>query len=181
MKSSVSRSSGSTSNAKIQHEVNSSKSSAYPPWGSISTVTTGIFLNTKKTEEGKQKSCQQNKHLSTKNVKNVADEDKYKSLKEAKTDSEVAFDANLKKFVNKIRNESLKQTKTTDSEESCDENTDIMKSIPGLDFVDENGIGVNYEGDEIDEIDNNDNNDNKSSLNDYHLSQYLPHKHQILI
>ena len=56
-----------------------------------------------------------------------------------------------------------------------------MKSIPGLDFVDENDIGVNYEGDEIDEIDNNDNNDNKSSLNDYHLSQYLPHKHQILI
>ena len=48
-----------------------------------------------------------------------------------------------------------------------------MKSIPGLDFVDENGIGVNYEGDEIDEIDNNDNNDNKSSLNDYHLSQYI--------
>ena len=48
MKSSVSRSSGSTSNAKIQHEVNSSKSSAYPPWGSISTVTTEIFLNTKK-------------------------------------------------------------------------------------------------------------------------------------
>ena len=38
-----------------------------------------------------------------------------------------------------------------------------MKSIPGLECIDENGAGINYEGDETD------NNDNKSSLHDYHI------------
>ena len=53
MKSSTSRSSGFTSNAKVQDEVNSSKSSAYLPWGSVLTVTTGIFPNAKKQRKGK--------------------------------------------------------------------------------------------------------------------------------
>ena len=54
MKSSTSRSSGFTSNAKVQDEVNSSKSSAYPQWGSVSIVTTGIFHNAKKQRKGKK-------------------------------------------------------------------------------------------------------------------------------
>ena len=170
MKSSASSSSGSTSITKIQHEVNSSKSPAFPPWGYVSTVTAEIFPNTKKTEEGKKTSvintvtpCQKDNKVSPKNDKNVADEDKNESLNEEKTGCEVASNAILKKFVNEIRNKSLEKAKTADSEAACDENTDIMKFIHGLDFVDENGIGVNYEGDEIDEIDNN--NDDKSSLN----------------
>ena len=193
MKSSASRPSRSTSNAKIPHEVNSSKSSAYLSWGYVSTVTTGIFLNAKTIEEGKKPSvtntvtpCQKDNKLSPKNVKNIADDDKNESLKEAKTESEVAFDANLKKFVNKIKNEALKQAKTADSEVACDankltvndnfctsnDNTEIMKYIPGLEGINENGVGINYEDDvNIDEC--NDNNDNKPSLNDYHLSQYI--------
>ena len=45
-----------------------------------------------------------------------------------------------------------------------------MKYIPGLECINENDAGINYEGDEID---NNDNNDNKSSFHDYHISQYI--------
>ena len=117
--------------------------------------------------------CQKDKHLSPKTVKIVADEDKNKSLKETKTESEVASNANLKHFVNEIRNESLEKGKTAFSEEACDENTEIMNCIPCLECIDENDAGMNYEGDEGDEIDNNDNNDIKSSLHDYHLSQYI--------
>ena len=59
-------------------------------------------------------------------------------------------------------------------EEACDENTEMMNSIPGLQGLDENGVGINYELDEGDEgDDSNDNNDNNSSLHDYHLSQYI--------
>ena len=54
IKSSASRLSGSTSIAKIQHEVNSSKSPEFPPWGSVSTVTAEIFPNTKKQMKGKK-------------------------------------------------------------------------------------------------------------------------------
>ena len=43
MTSFASRPSRSTSNAKIPHEVNSSKSSVHLPWGSVSNVTTLIF------------------------------------------------------------------------------------------------------------------------------------------
>ena len=50
----------------------------------------------------------------------------------------------------------------------------MMKSIPGLQGLDENGVGIMYEFDEGDEgVDSNDNNVNKSSLNDYPLSQYI--------
>ena len=50
----------------------------------------------------------------------------------------------------------------------------MMKSIPGLQGLDENGFGINYEFDEGDKgVDSNDNNANKSSLNDYPLSQYI--------
>ena len=42
IKSFASRSSMSTSITKIQHEVNSSKSPEFPPWGSVSTVTAKI-------------------------------------------------------------------------------------------------------------------------------------------
>ena len=56
MKSSASRPARSTSNTKIPHEVNSSKSSAYLSWRYVSTVTTGIFLNAKTIEEGKKPS-----------------------------------------------------------------------------------------------------------------------------
>ena len=42
-----------------------------------------------------------------------------------------------------------------------------MNYIPGLECIDENDAGINYEGDEIDK------NDNKSSLHEYHLSQYI--------
>ena len=44
-----------------------------------------------------------------------------------------------------------------------------MKYIPGLEGIDENEVGINYDHDD----DSNDNNDNISSLRDYHLSQYI--------
>ena len=150
--------------------MNSSKSPECPPWGSVSTVKAKIFPNTNKTDEGENVSmtnkvtpCSKNKHLSPKNVKNVVDEDKNESLKETKTESEVAFDGNVNNFVKVIRNEQF--------EEACDENTGMMNSIPGLQGLDENGARINYELDEGDEgDDSNDNNDNNSSLHDYHLS-----------
>ena len=114
--------------------------------------------------------CPKDNKVLPKNVKNVVDEDKNESLKETKTESEVAFNDNLKKFVNKIRNKKLEQAKTADSEDVCDENSEIMRSIHGLERLDENGIGINYEGDETDKSVNN---DNKSTLHDYHLSQYI--------
>ena len=45
-----------------------------------------------------------------------------------------------------------------------------MRSIPGLEHVDEDGIRINYDNDITDESFNN---DNKSALPDYHLSQYI--------
>ena len=47
-----------------------------------------------------------------------------------------------------------------------------MNYIPGLECIDENDTGINYDDDVIDD-DCNDNNVNTPSLNDYHLSQYL--------
>ena len=49
--------------------------------------------------------CPKHNHLPPKNVKNVADEVKNKSLKETKTESEVAFNANDNNFVKVFRNE----------------------------------------------------------------------------
>ena len=44
-----------------------------------------------------------------------------------------------------------------------------------MNYIDDNGIGVNYDDDVIDLIDDdrNNNNVNKPLLNDYHLSQYI--------
>ena len=99
MTSFVSRPSRSTYNAKIPHEVNSSKSSVHLPWGSVSNVTNRIFLNEKIIEKGKKISvtntitpCQKDNKLSPKNVNKVVYDDKNESLKEAKTDCVIVFD-----------------------------------------------------------------------------------------
>ena len=77
--------------------MNSSKSPEFPPWGSVTAVTAEIFPNTKKQIKEKKTyvintvtSCRKDNKVSPKNVKNVADEDKNESLKETKTESEVA-------------------------------------------------------------------------------------------
>ena len=73
MKSSASRPSGSTFNAKAPQVTNSVKSSAHLPLGSISTVTTPIFHKAKTIEKGKKTSvtntitpCQKDNKLSPK-------------------------------------------------------------------------------------------------------------------
>ena len=89
-------------------------------------------------------------------------DNKNESLKEAKTtNSEVASDVN--------------KSKVKDNFGTSNEKTDIIESVPGLNYIDDNGIGVNYDDDEIDVIDDdcNNNNVNKPLLNDYHLSQYI--------
>ena len=114
--------------------------------------------------------CPKDKSVKQKNVKNVVDEDKIESLKETKTESDVVINDKINIFVNTIKDYQLEQAKTADSEEACDENSDIMKPIPGLEHVDENGAGIMYDDDGSDESVNN---DNKSDLPDYHLSQYI--------
>ena len=91
-------------------------------------------------------------------------DNKYESLKESEdTDSKVTSDDN----------------KSGVEENICtsNENTEIISSVPNMDGIDHNGIGVNYENDDSDEMDNgwndNDSSVNKSLLNEYHLSQYI--------
>ena len=74
------------------------------------------------------------------------------------TDSEVASDDN--KFIVK------------DNIGTLNEKTDIFSSLPLMEFIDGNGIGVNYDNDDSDDIENdcNENNVNKPLLNDYNLS-----------
>ena len=98
----------------------------------------------------------------TKHLKKVVDDNKNESLKEAKTtDSEVASDVN--------------KSKVKDNFGTSNEKTDIIESVPGLNYIDDNGIGVNYDENESDVIDDdcNNNNVNKPLLNDYYISQYM--------
>ena len=75
------------------------------------------------------------------------------------------------------KNKSLKESKDTDSKVTSDENKSgvennnctsnenivIITSVPNIDGIDHNGIGVNYENDDSDEMENG-NNVNKSLL-----------------
>ena len=55
---------------------------------------------------------------------------------------------------------------------TLNEKTDIFSSLPLMEFIDGNGIGVNYDNDDSDDIENdcNENNVNKPLLNDYNFS-----------
>ena len=73
MKSSASRPSGSTFNAKAPQVMNSVKSSAHLPWGSISIIKTPIFPRAVTIEKGQNTSetntrtpCQRDNKLSQK-------------------------------------------------------------------------------------------------------------------
>lgn len=155
----------------------SSETSASIHWGSILNRTTRLFsgnssILTKKKSPSKHKITlfQQDGKISPNDVYHHLANNKIKALQVSKeTDNKVTSDDN----------------KSLVDEKMCtlNENTEINSSVLNnpvpmkMDGIDHNGIGVNYEDDDLDEIEHcyngiDNTNVNKYSLNEYKLSQH---------